>query len=78
MTTLIQENGGSCHKHSHRNAATKQVRSLEATLLAEEKVAKNPGRTECVTSPFFFPSVTPTIPLPSPLDLRVSELRSKL
>lgn len=74
MTTLIQGNGGSCYKHSHRNAATKQVRPLEAALLAKEKVDSNSGLTECVTSPFFFPSVTPTFPLPSLLDLRASGL----
>lgn len=64
MTTLIQENGGSCHKHSRRIVATKQVRFPEAALQAKEKVDSNPGQTGCVMSPFFFPSVTPTFPLP--------------
>lgn len=44
MTALIPENGGSCHKHGHRKAATKQVQSLEAALLAKEKVDSNPGQ----------------------------------
>lgn len=76
MTTLIQENGGSCHKHGHRNAATKQVQSLEAALLAKEKVDSNPGQIRCVTSPF--PPSLPQFPLPFLLDLRASGSLGKL